>query len=157
MKTVSLSDDNKQISLNIDAINKDQVLKTKFLNAVEDYLVFDYLKDLRYKQYGLNDYFWSLKGIREKYPISKENLRGLTKKQHKKKVNPIINVTIQDAQPITDTKLHIVDQDRHTKNLMESDTDYSFSQFEGICQPTSTPTIEESCEVCYFKNWVLMQ
>ncbi len=69
-----LSEDNKQISLNIDAINK-----TKFLNAVEDYLVFDYLKDLRYKQYGLNDYFWSLKGIREKYPISKKELESFEK------------------------------------------------------------------------------
>ena len=57
----NFSDDKKQIFFNINNISESYKLKTKFLNAVEDYLVFDYQKDLRYKQYGLNDYFWSLK------------------------------------------------------------------------------------------------
>ncbi|MDC0857407.1 hypothetical protein OAP83_01685 [Rickettsiales bacterium] len=140
---LKLSEDNKKISLNIDAINKDQDLKTKFLNAVEDYLVFDYLKDLRYKQYGLNDYFWSLKGIREKYPINEEELASFDEQTTQEESEP----NHQCKDPGCETTSSRSRSTHKRFNGKDTSTDF-FSQFEGICQPTSDHTKEDLCRIC---------
>jgi uncharacterized membrane protein len=61
------------VKFNIEALKKNTDLKKSFMDALEEYLLFDYVEKLEYEQYGLNDFYWALDEQNKKYSKSDAN------------------------------------------------------------------------------------
>ena len=66
-------DTKKTIELRIDLIEKNPNAKRIFLTSLEEYLLFDKLKEYEYQQYAYNDYYWALKQQNPR-DLSEENI-----------------------------------------------------------------------------------
>jgi hypothetical protein len=50
----------EKISFKIEELQKNHDMRKAFMSSAEEYLLFDYVEELKYEQYGLNDFYWSL-------------------------------------------------------------------------------------------------
>jgi hypothetical protein len=71
-----------KIEFDLETLEKNPSAFKEFMNSLEQYLLFEHIEQLRYQQYGLNDYFWELDKCksqwkREDVAEHKVNMEGI--------------------------------------------------------------------------------
>ncbi|PIR39324.1 MAG: hypothetical protein COV35_02060 [Alphaproteobacteria bacterium CG11_big_fil_rev_8_21_14_0_20_39_49] len=118
----------------MEEIQSSDKAKNSFMNAFEEVLLFDSVEKLRYEQYGLNDFYWSLDKV-EKQKFKPEN---------KKSINPFkrflrkssTKSTDSDSPPENNEKSQVSDTDFNEPVKVESKTFFMDMSF---CSPCMNP------------------
>jgi len=74
-----------KIEFDLKALEKNSSTFKEFMNSLEQYLLFEHIEQLRYQQYGLNDYFWELDKCKSQW-------KGEDVAEHQKINNQKINI-----------------------------------------------------------------
>lgn len=78
--------DGERIIFDADKLEKpeNQSKKDDFMKSLEEHLLFDSVENLKYQQYGLNDFYWSLNKQNKKTKSASEKKAGFFKKIFRK-------------------------------------------------------------------------
>ena len=136
-----------------DKIQSNEKAKNSFMNAFEEVLLFDSVEKLRYEQYSLNDFYWSLDKV-EKQKAKQEN---------KKSINPFkgffrkssTKSTDSDRYSENDDKLQVGATDFSEPIKVESNVFFMDMNFCSPCTPrdlNSKVKTEETSSLSYVEK-----